>query len=95
MLLRAAVVALKNGKELTTNVTAYNWRAGLHPETLAFFLLCVETYFVMKCAAPNHAKYPDGEPYAPPAGLARARPRHVGNNGFTVSEQDCVFNLYL
>ena len=53
MVWRAAVVAIKSGKELTTALTPHNYRNGVHPHSVAFFLVCLENYFLMKCSEPG------------------------------------------
>ena len=75
VLFRAGVMAVKNGKELTTAVTPYNSNAGVNPASVAFYLACFENYIVMKCSAPGHCRRSmdgGGEKYGP-APLPRAR----------------------
>ena len=83
---RAAVVALKNGKELTTAVTPHNYRNGVNPCSVAFFLACLENYFVMKCSQPGDCRRAKGDgaaPYGPSQPRARVRLLSV-ENGFRV-----------
>ena len=73
---RAMVVAVKSGQQLTTAITPFNHRDDVHPDTAAFFLACVEMYFLLRMAAPGESRLPSskgGAPYAASACAARVR----------------------
>ena len=57
-------------------MTPHNYRNGVNPCSVAFFLACLENYFVMKCSQPGdcrRAKADGGAPYGPSQPRARVR----------------------